>query len=120
MTVSWLATLDLLESLQATHIVPGHSTSTDPFKNNAAKVIGFTKSYVKFFQSVIQSKGVNYYTPQEIINQFGVAFSGLNNTLSDFLLDATAGEFGINGTRQIFYHPVDEFTNATALDGYIL
>lgn len=119
MTDSWLATLQLIDSLAPTTIIPGHSTSTRPAKE-AIQIVNYTRSYVEFFQTKLQPNANKVYTVQEIINLFNAEFPGTNNTDSNFILKATAEEFGINGTGNILYTPVTEYTNVTILDGYLV
>jgi glyoxylase-like metal-dependent hydrolase (beta-lactamase superfamily II) len=120
LTNSWLSTLDLIETLGPKVVVPGHSLSNANFGPTAD--IQHSREYLHFWQT-IESKGIDFYTPEELYKAFDDKFPSLlagNNTVtSNFLLNATAEEFGRGGTRQ--QHMIDLASfNTTSLDGWKL
>ena len=121
LTTAWLATLNLIDGLKATTIIPGHSGVSGPLERHAWAKFNYTKTYLEFWQTQIASKGPNHFTPQQIIDAFSTAFPGSNNsTVSKALLNATANEFGRNGTRVPTYVPLLSFNATSVLDGWIL
>ncbi|KAH6682185.1 metallo-beta-lactamase family protein [Plectosphaerella plurivora] len=121
LTESWLTTLDLVESLSPSLVVPGHALSNTNF--GPASDVKHSRDYLHFWQT-IEKKGLDFYTPEEIFSAFDKAFpkplSGNNTASSTFLLNATAGQFGRGGTRQQHMIDLSAFNSTAELDGWKL
>ncbi|KAF6825320.1 metallo-beta-lactamase domain protein [Colletotrichum plurivorum] len=111
-------TLDLLLALDPKTVVPGHSLSGESF--DAAGVLDYTRKYLAFWQCNVESKGPDFYTPQELYALLNEQFPGRLGATSQFLLHVTAENFRRGGTR--FGHFIDftAFDSREALDGWEL
>ena len=122
LTSSWLSTLEYIKSLAPKRVIPGHALSIDKFGPTID--VAHTEAYIKFFQQNIEARGVDYFTPQQIFDQFNAGFPGLlnktNSTTSATLLNITAEEFGRNGTRRTHYVDLASFNDTRALTGWQL
>ncbi|KAH6900561.1 metallo-beta-lactamase family protein [Thelonectria olida] len=118
LTEAWLSTLDFVASLKPQKIIPGHSLST---KFGAHIDLEHTRDYVRFFKNKIESKGLDFFTPQQIFTKFNRTFpdllAGASQT-SAVLLNITGEQFGKGGTRQIHAVDLASFHNATELEGW--
>ncbi|KAF5976252.1 metallo-beta-lactamase protein [Fusarium bulbicola] len=108
MTEAWLDSLRLIKSLDAERIIPGHALS-DQHNFNGSQDMEHTRAYVRFFQTEIESKPKDTFTPEEITAKFDQAFPELADTgegsTSKLLLQINAQHFGRGGQRQ--KHDVD-------------
>jgi hypothetical protein len=119
LTEAWLSTLDFISSLQPQRIIPGHSLSTKQFGSHTD--LEHTRNYVRFFKNKIESKGLDFFTPQEIVTKFNCTFPGLlagASQTSAVLLNVTSQQFGKGGTRQLHAVDLASFHNATELEGW--
>lgn len=120
LTESWLSTIDFLEHLRPKVIIPGHSLSNAHFGPSAD--LEHSRKYLQFWQESIESKGVDFFTPEEILQAFDEAFPGLlegdNIAASTFLLNGTAEQFGRGGRRQNHMLDFAAFNNTATLDGW--
>lgn len=117
LTSSWIASLDLIESMKPETIVSGHALSAKG--STAPQNLAYSQAYLKFWQKSIEAKGTDFYTPEQIFAKFNSSFPGLlGNAVSSTLLNITAGQFGRGGTRQ--YRGVDltSYDNTTYLEGW--
>lgn len=119
---AWLSTLDFVESLAPKRIIPGHSLTLKGF---GPKVdLKHSRDYVKFFKDEIESKGEDFYTPEEIFDLIDKRFPGLlvskTSTTSLSLLNITAEHFGRGGVRQVHYIDLAAFNSTTELEGWKL
>ncbi|EHK20436.1 uncharacterized protein TRIVIDRAFT_68974 [Trichoderma virens Gv29-8] len=115
----WLAIagLELIESMKPENIVAGHALSVRG--STAQQNLAYSQSYLKFWQKNIEAKGLDFYTPEQIVDRFNSTFPGLTgNLVSATLLNITAGQFGKGGTRQ--YRGVDlpAYNNTTYLEAW--
>ncbi|KAI8653556.1 Cytochrome c domain-containing protein [Fusarium keratoplasticum] len=122
LTEGWLSTLDFVESLAPKRIIPGHSLTLKGF---GPKVdLKYSRDYVKFFKDEIESKGEDFYTPQEIFKLIDKKFPGLlaskTSTTSLTLLNITGEEFGRGGRRQVHYVDLAAFNSTAELEGWNL
>ncbi|QYT01803.1 Metallo-beta-lactamase family protein [Trichoderma simmonsii] len=98
LTSSWIAGLELIESMKPESIVAGHALSVQG--STAQRNLAYSQSYLKFWQKNIEAKGPDFYTPEQIVDKFNSTFPGLmGNLVSATLLNITAGQFGKGGTR---------------------
>lgn len=121
LTDAWLSTLDFVEYLKPARIIPGHSLSVDSF--GPALDLKHTRQYVTLFKEQVQSKGPGFWTPAEVFKIFDDAFPNLlskKSATSATLLNITAEEFGIGGTRQVHFVDLAAFNNKTELEGWNL
>ncbi|KAF6842499.1 metallo-beta-lactamase domain protein [Colletotrichum musicola] len=118
LTASWISTLDLLLALDPKTVIPGHSLSGESF--DGAGDLDYTRKYLAFWQCDVESKGPDFYTPQELYALLNERFPGRLGATSQFLLNMTAENFGRGGTR--FGHFIDftAFDSREALDGWEL
>lgn len=122
LTSAWLSTLDFIEKLKPKMIIPGHSVTNIGF--GPSRDLQHTRKYLSSFQRQIESKGLDFYTPEEIVALFDKEFPGVaQNPLSTtpaLILNFTGQEFGRGGSR--FAHHVDlrSYANATELSGWRL
>ncbi|KAI9146955.1 Metallo-beta-lactamase type 2 [Paramyrothecium foliicola] len=117
LTKSWQATLELIKDLKPTTIVPGHTANNVTVHGQGA--LDHTSKYLEFWQSNIESKGVDHFTPTEISNMLLKAFPKATSQGGMSLLNATAENYGRGGSRQDHSLPLDTFTNVEVLDGWI-
>ncbi|KAJ4243686.1 hypothetical protein NW757_011113 [Fusarium falciforme] len=119
---AWLSTLDFVESLAPKRIIPGHSLTLRGFGPKLD--LKHSRDYVKFFKDQIESKGEDFYTPQEIFNLINKKFPGLlaskTSTTSLTLLNITGEEFGRGGKRQVHYVDLAAFNSTAELEGWNL
>lgn len=121
LTAAWLSTLDFIENLAPKMIIPGHAINTKGFC--ATRDLEYSKKYLQLFQSEIEAKGIDFYTPTEIFNIFDDAFPGLlqsNMSTSSTILNLTANEFGSGGSRFPLYVDLKSHTNISELEGWKL
>ncbi|KAJ8114403.1 hypothetical protein OPT61_g3709 [Boeremia exigua] len=119
LTEAWISTLDFIEHLNPDLIVPGHALSVDRF--GATRDLKHTRAYVSLFQSEVESKGVDSFSPPEIFHLFDSAFPGLLNTTSQTsatLLNITSEQFGRGGTRQIHYIDLTSYNSSSGLEDW--
>lgn len=118
LTDAWLDTLDYIEYLEPKRIIPGHSVSTANFGPEID--LSYTRSYLKLWQEVVEPRGNNYFTTQNIFDLFNSTFpgplSGNNTSTANAILNATAEEYGIGGTRQIEYLDLEAFNSTSSLE----
>jgi glyoxylase-like metal-dependent hydrolase (beta-lactamase superfamily II) len=118
LTESALSTLNLIDNLQPSIVVPGHSLTNKNFGPSAD--VEFSREYLRFWQT-IERQGLDHFTPQEIFRTFDERYplllEGNNTSSSTFILNATAEQFGRGGIRQ--QHMIDLAAfNRTQLDGW--
>ncbi|KAH7341223.1 beta-lactamase-like protein [Pyrenochaeta sp. MPI-SDFR-AT-0127] len=121
LTASWLSTLNFIEKLRPRLIIPGHSETNVGF--GPTRDLEHSKKYLSLFQTEIEAKGINFYTPQEIFDLLDVAFPGItqsNTSSSALVLNFTANEFGRGGPRYSHHVDLKSFTNITELHGWAL
>ncbi|KAM5357355.1 hypothetical protein ACJZ2D_016349 [Fusarium nematophilum] len=122
LTDAWLSTLDFVESLAPKRIIPGHSLTLKGF--GPSKDLEHSRRYVQFFKDEIESKGKDFYTPQEIFDLIDASFPGLlaskTSTTSLTLLNLTGEQFGRGGVRRVHYVDLAAYNNATELEGWKL
>ncbi|KAL6811380.1 beta-lactamase-like protein [Trichoderma sp. SZMC 28015] len=117
LTSSWIAGLELIESMKPESIVAGHALSVEG--STAQQNLAYSQSYLKFWQKNIEAKGLDFYTPEQIVNKFNNTFPGLmGNLVSATLLNITAGQFGKGGTRQYRGIDLPAYNNATYLEAW--
>ncbi|KAF4467822.1 metallo-beta-lactamase domain [Fusarium albosuccineum] len=107
LTKAWLDSLQLIDSLGAERVIPGHSLGNDE-SFYTTKDVEHTRAYVQFFQNEIEPEPKEGFTPEEIINKFNKAFPDLETgqgSTSQLLLQINAQHFGRGGVRQ--KHDVD-------------
>ncbi|RFU77621.1 metallo-beta-lactamase family [Trichoderma arundinaceum] len=98
LTTSWLSTLGFIEQLKPATTIAGHSLTVEGI--TSTQNLNFARAYVTFWQKNIESKGPNFYTPEEIFNKFNQAFPGrVQNSVSNLLLNFTSEQHGRGGTR---------------------
>lgn len=118
LTTAWIASLDLIGTLGAEIIIPGHALTNDkPF--SATKDLAHTRAYVEFFKKEIEAPPADTYTPQEIKNMLDKAFPGLlggSSSTSDTLVEITSQHFGRGGSRQ--EHFVDLAAHQSAIPSH--
>jgi hypothetical protein len=115
-TSSWLLTTDFVSSLNPNIIISGHVITYSGV--TAPQNLHFTRSYVEFWQTHVENKGVNYLSPQ-IVSLFNQTFPILlNNLVSAILLNITAEQFGRNGTRQYRGVDLEADDDISDLDGW--
>ncbi|KAM6485592.1 beta-lactamase-like protein [Trichoderma sp. SZMC 28011] len=117
LTSSWIAGLELIESMKPESIVAGHALSVQG--STAQRNLAYSQSYLKFWQKNIEAKGLDFYTPEQIMDKFNSMFPGLmGNLVSATLLNITAGQFGKGGTRQYRGIDLPAYNNATYLEAW--
>ncbi|KAH9208511.1 beta-lactamase-like protein [Leptodontidium sp. 2 PMI_412] len=95
LTASWISTLDFLLSLKPAVVIPGHSLPSDSF--TGVKNIQSTRQYLSFWQSEVEAKGPDFYTPQDLYEIMISAFPGYNDSTSEQFLNITVENFGRGG-----------------------
>ncbi|UPL02759.1 hypothetical protein LCI18_013693 [Fusarium solani-melongenae] len=98
LTDAWLSTLDFIEYLKPKKVIAGHTASLDSL--NSKLDLEYSRRYIKFFQHEIQSKGKDFFTPQEIFKKLAKEFPGrLESSTSVLLLNISSGELGRGGSK---------------------
>lgn len=98
LTDGWLSTLDFIESLKPKKVIAGHTKTLDSLDSKLD--LEYSRRYLKFFQQKIQSKGQNFFTPQEIHRKLAKEFPGrLESPTSALLLNISSEELGRGGSR---------------------
>ncbi|PVH73136.1 hypothetical protein DL98DRAFT_552796 [Cadophora sp. DSE1049] len=98
LTESWITTLDFIASLAPNSIIPGHAAVNGPFA--AIQDLLHTKAYLEFWQSEIEAKRPDAFTPQEIFGLLDKEFPGrLEDVTSTTLLNITSEHFGRGGFK---------------------
>ncbi|KAH7007500.1 beta-lactamase-like protein [Ilyonectria destructans] len=122
LTEAWLSTLDFIEQLRPKKIVPGHSLVLGNFGPTVD--LEYSRRYIQFFRDEIESKGIDFYTPQEISDKLNAEFPGLltsNTSLtSATLLNVTSEEFGRGGTRLARTFDLTSYNDVQQLEGWNL
>lgn len=122
LTEAWLSTLDFIQHIRPKKIVPGHSLVLGNFRSTVD--LEHSRRYVRFFQDEIESKGIDFFTPQEISDKLNAEFPGLlasNTSLtSATLLNVTAEEFGRGGTRLVRSFDLTFYNDVQQLEGWNL
>ncbi|PKK47830.1 hypothetical protein CI102_7150 [Trichoderma harzianum] len=117
LTSSWISGLELIESMKPETIVAGHALSVQG--STAQRNFPYSQSYLKFWQKNIEAKGLDFYTPEQIVDKFNSTFPGLmGNLVSATLLNITAGQFGKGGIRQYRGIYLPAYNNATYLEAW--
>jgi hypothetical protein len=117
-TKSWKSTLELISDLKPTTIIPGHTANNNSIDGLAA--LAHTRQYLDFWQSEIESKGIDHFTPTEISDLLQKAFPGATGQGSMTILNMSAENYGRGGTRQDHSLPLDTFNDLEVLDGWKL
>jgi hypothetical protein len=118
LTTSWLSTLDFIEQLNPATIIAGHSATSQGI--TAKQNVDYDRSYLKFWQTDIQSKGPDFYTPEEIFDKFNKTFPGrAQNPVSTLLLNYTSEQYGRGGAGSYRGVNLTAFDNIQALDGWL-
>ncbi|KAH7136792.1 metallo-beta-lactamase family protein, partial [Dactylonectria estremocensis] len=119
LTEAWLSTLQFVESLKPRKVIPGHSLSNEKFGPHHD--LEHTRKYVTYFKNKIESKGQDFFTPEEIYGMINSAFPNLlseTSQTSALLLNITSEQFGLGGQRQTHYVDLALFNNVTELEGW--
>lgn len=120
LTDAWLDTIHYIDSLRPDYIVPGHALSNAHFGPTID--LSYSRNYLNYWKREIQSRGIDYFTPQEIFNKFNSKFpgplSGNDTSTSSFVLNATAEEFGRGGRRQVDYANLEQYNSTIILEGW--
>ncbi|KAK1448476.1 hypothetical protein CCUS01_11574 [Colletotrichum cuscutae] len=116
-------TLDprLYSAPQAGYHHPGHALSVEGFGSSVD--VEHSRRYVAFFQKEIEAKGLDFFTPADIVGMLDGAFPGLLNGTSQTsktLVDISGDQFGRNGTRQVHYVDLASYNNTAELEGWKL
>ncbi|KAJ6264105.1 hypothetical protein Dda_0247 [Drechslerella dactyloides] len=116
LTTAWLESLDLISSLGAQVIIPGHALINDQF--DATKDLEHTRAYLQFFRDEVESKGVDALTPDDIAQKLTKAFPGLlevsGSTTSKAMVQINSQHFGKGGSRQPHFVDLADYQKAIA------
>ncbi|KAM0184262.1 hypothetical protein ACHAPC_006203 [Botrytis cinerea] len=118
LTASWVSTLDFLSNMKPKVIIPGHSLANVSFVGT--ENIKSTREYLEFWQTEVESKGSDYYTPQELYQLLDQRFPGRHDSTSEVLLNITVENFGKGGTRFAHFIDFTVYTDEKELDGWEL
>ncbi|KAK1536450.1 metallo-beta-lactamase family protein [Colletotrichum costaricense] len=121
LTSTWLSTLDFIQHLKPAVIIPGHALSVEGFGPSVD--VEHSRRYVSFFQKEIEAKGLDFFTPADIVGMLDGAFPGLLNGTSQTsktLVDISGDQFGRNGTRQVHYVDLASYNKTAELEGWKL
>ena len=119
LTSSWLATMDFIEYLKPEVIIAGHAVTQSGI--TAPQNFQYSRSYIEFWQKNIESKGVDFFTPQQIVSEFNKTFPRLlERSGSAGILNITAQQFGRNGTRQDIGVDLAAYVDVKILTGWII
>ncbi|KAF5256388.1 hypothetical protein FOXYS1_13141 [Fusarium oxysporum] len=118
LTDAWLSTLDFIEYLKPNKVIAGHTTTLDSL--NTKLDLKYSRRYLKFFQQKIQSKGKNFFTPQEISKKLAKEFPGrLESSTSALLLNISSEELGRGGSKLARTFDLTSY-NVTGLESWKL
>ncbi|KAK6611421.1 metallo-beta-lactamase domain protein [Botrytis cinerea] len=118
LTASWVSTLDFLSNMKPKVIIPGHSLANVSFVGT--ENIKSTREYLEFWQTEVEAKGSDYYTPQELYQLLDQRFPGRHDSTSEVLLNITVENFGKGGTRFAHFIDFTVYTDEKELDGWEL
>ncbi|GME60170.1 hypothetical protein BCIN_08g05280 [Neofusicoccum parvum] len=118
LTASWLSTLDLLADLDPAVVVPGHALYNESFAGT--QNLEYTREYLAFWQTEVEAKGADYYTPEELYELLDARFPGKHSANSEQLLNITVENFGRGGSRFAHFQDLTVYTDEDKLEGWEL
>ncbi|KAL0942949.1 metallo-beta-lactamase domain protein [Colletotrichum truncatum] len=118
LTDSWISTLDLLLGLNPEIVIPDHSLSNESFDRTGN--LEYTREYLAFWQCEVESKGLDYYTPQELYTLLDKRFPRRLDATSQFLRNVTAENFARGGTRLGHFLDFTAYNSTKELNGWEL